>query len=222
MPPPIPVPVRQLIIQRAKQGQSAGLIASSLGLASRTVRRLVQRVRRQGPNALATSYPRRPYSHPPQFRALVEEALQLRRAHPTWGAGLVRVLLRRHYPAASLPAERTLQRWFRRAGLIPAPSGRRSGPSSYCRAPQPHDVWQMDAADQVALQNGTQVCWLRIADECSGAVLETTDFPPGVLERGFSRSGAGRAAPGVSPLGPSLALAPGQRRPLGFDGRPAR
>ena len=108
----------------------------------------------------------------------------MRRQHSTWGAGLVRVLLHRRYPANPIPAERTLQRWFRHAGLLPAPSGRRSGPSSYQRAQQPHDVWQMDAADQVALQNGRQVCWLRIADECSGAVLQTTVFPPGVLARG--------------------------------------
>src|SRR5262249_52226614 len=209
MPHPIPVPVRQVIIQRAEQGQSAGFIARSLGLVARTVRQLLQRLRKQGPNALATSYSGRP--HPPQSRTLIEEAIQLRRAHPTWGAGLVCVLLHRQYPADPLPAQRTLQRWFRRAELIPAPSGRRAGGSSYQRASRPHDVWQMDAADQVALQNGTQVCWLRIADECSGAVLETTVFPPGVLERGFSRSSAGRAAPGLSPLGPSPALAAGQR-----------
>src|SRR5215471_12718799 len=207
MPHPIPLPVRQVIVQRAEQGQSAGLIARSLGLVSRSVRQLLQRLRIQGNNALLTSYPSRAYPHPPQFRALVEEALQLRRAHPTWGAGLVRVMLRRDYPADPIPAERTLQRWFRRAGLIPAPSGRRSGPSSYHRAQQPHDVWQMDAADQVALQNGRQVCWLRIADECSGAVLQTTVFPPGLLARGAGSCGAGRAAPGLSPLGPPPALA---------------
>lgn len=184
MPHPTPMPVRQLIVQRAAQGQCAGLIARCLGLVPRTVRRLVQRLRRQGPKALATSCPSRPYQHSPQFRALIEEALELRRQHPTWGAGLVRVLLHRHYPVDPIPAPRTLQRWFRRAGLSPAPRGRRAGPSSYQRAQQPHDVWQMDAADQVTLQNGRQVCWLRIADECSGAVLQTTVFPPGVLERG--------------------------------------
>jgi hypothetical protein len=207
MPPPIPMPVRQVIVQRTAQGQSAGFIARCLGLVPRSVRRLVQRLRVRGPNALATSYPSRPYPHPPQFHILVDEALQLRRAHPTWGAGLVRVLLHRHYPKAPLPAERTLQRWFQRAGLIPAPSGRRSGLSSYRRAQRPHDVWQMDAADQVALQNGTQVCWLRIADECSGAVLQTTVFPPSVLERGARQSGAGRTASSISPLGLSPALA---------------
>jgi hypothetical protein len=208
MPHPIPLPVRQVIVQRAEQGQSAGLIARCLGLVPRTVRQLLQRLRMQGQNALATSYPSRDYPHSPQFRTLVEEALQLRRAHPTWGAGLVRVLLRRDYPAALIPAERTLQRWFRRAGLIPAPGGRRSEPSSYHRAPQPHEVWQMDAADQVALRNSKQVCWLRIADECSGAVLETAVFPPGVLEHGGGQSGASRVTRGISPLGTAPALSP--------------
>jgi hypothetical protein len=40
---------------------------------------------------------------------VIEEALQMRRAHPTWGAGLVGVLLHRHYPADAVRAERTLQ-----------------------------------------------------------------------------------------------------------------
>ena len=68
MPHPIPLPVRQVIVQRAEQGQSAGLIARSLGLVSRSVRQLLQRLRMQGNNALLTSYPGRVYPHPPQFR----------------------------------------------------------------------------------------------------------------------------------------------------------
>ena len=55
MPHPIPLPVRQVIVQRAEQGQSASLIARSLGLVSRTVRQLLQRLRVQGNNALATA-----------------------------------------------------------------------------------------------------------------------------------------------------------------------
>jgi hypothetical protein len=77
--------VRQVIVQRAEQGQSAGLIARSLGFVSRSLRQLLQRLRIQGKNALLTSYLGRAYPHPPQFRALVEEASQFRRAHPTWG-----------------------------------------------------------------------------------------------------------------------------------------
>ena len=41
MPPPIPVPIRQALWQRARRGQSAPAIASALGLAARTVRHSV-------------------------------------------------------------------------------------------------------------------------------------------------------------------------------------
>ena len=55
----------------------------------------------------------------------MQAALALRREHPIWGAGLIRVMLRRQLPQDAPPAERTLQRWFVRAGLAPAPAGRR-------------------------------------------------------------------------------------------------
>ena len=65
---------------------------------------------------------------PPE--ALVQAALDLRRAHPSWGAGLIRVILRRQFPHQSLPVVRTLQRWWERAGLAPAPAGRRPAAES--------------------------------------------------------------------------------------------
>ena len=37
----------------------------------------------------------------------------------------------------------------------------------------------MDAAEQVPLRTGRRVCWLRIVDECSGAVLGPRFSPPG-------------------------------------------
>src|SRR6516165_45366 len=94
MPHPISLPLRQVVLQRAEQGQDATTIARSLGLVGRTVRHLLRRIRLGGKEAVAASYPSRDYPHTLPFRALVEEALQLRRAHPTWGAGLVCVLLR--------------------------------------------------------------------------------------------------------------------------------
>src|SRR5262249_55120771 len=40
----------------------------------------------------------------------------------------------------------------------------------------PHEVWQMDACEQIPLGNGQRVCWLRGVDECSGAILWTEVF----------------------------------------------
>jgi hypothetical protein len=183
MPRPTPLPLRRVVLQRAQQGQSAALIARALGLVARTVRHLLQRLRAGGEAALAPSYHGPAAPAAPGGPDLSAAALGLRRQHPTWGAGLIRVFLRRDHPQQRPPAERTLQRWFARAGLAAAPSGRRAGRPPR-RAQGPHEVWQMDAADQVALRDGTQVCWLRIVDECSGAVLETAVFPPRLLEHG--------------------------------------
>src|ERR1700730_13987403 len=125
MPHPTPLPLRQVILQRAEQGQSVTTIARSLGLVSRTVRHLLQRIRVQGKDAVAASYHSRACRLTLQCRELGDDAFHLRRERPTWGAGLVCVFLRRQHPEEAVPAERTLQRWFQRAELSPAPSGRR-------------------------------------------------------------------------------------------------
>jgi hypothetical protein len=73
-------------------------------------------------------------------------------------------------------------------------------------ASQAHDIWQMDAVEQLRLGSGDGVCWLRLVDEYSGAVLATTVFPPLPL--------------GPRPAGRRPGPAPPRLRPLG-DARPA-
>ena len=68
-----------------------------------------------------------------------------------------------------------------RAGLSPAPAGRRPAATPR-RATQPHDTWQLDAAEHLTLADGREASWVRITDECSGAVLATAVFPPRGLE----------------------------------------
>ncbi len=82
------------------------------------------------------------------------------------------------YGVRPLPAERTLQRWFRRAGLAPAPPGRRPA-SSERRATAPHEIWEVDAAEEIRLGDGARASWLRVADAFTGAVLHTETFPLG-------------------------------------------
>src|SRR5262249_19649625 len=174
MPQPIATPVRQAIRQRWLVGQDSRTIAWELGLAERTVRRFLRRLRADQTDTLT---PRYAYADPDAPRSPVQQAaLQMRRDHPTWGALLIWVMLSHDFPKKSLPSARTLQRWFARAGLNPAPKGRRPR-SDYQRAAHPHDVWQMDASELVRLGSGQRVCWLRLGDEHTGAVLHTKVFP---------------------------------------------
>jgi transposase InsO family protein len=110
---------------------------------------------------------------------VVEQVCQLRRDHPSWGAELIRVILRDQQHVTTLPCARTLRRHLQRAGLSPAPAGRPPGlpHPQVPRADQPHAGWQTDAAEEIRLHSGQRVCWLRVVDECSGAFLSTVVFP---------------------------------------------
>jgi len=217
MPPPIPVPIRQAIFRLWQQGCGTRQIVASTGLPSPTVRRFLQRFRHRGRDGILPDYrgPAATGAAPPE---VVQAAVRLRRDHPTWGAGLIRVQLLLEAPGQPAASERTLQRWFVRAGLSPAPAGRPPR-VDLNRATSPHETWQMDAKEHIRLYNNDEVSWLRLIDECSGAVLWTAVFPPRDLEPSRPR-GRPRAAPtGLRPLGVARSLPRRQRLALGGPGR---
>jgi transposase len=206
---PTSTPQREVIYQRAGLGHRSNDIADDLGLNRETVRKLIARFRKAGPSSISADYSRCGASQPNRADAeLIEAAIAMRREHPTWGAVIIRVQLAEQHPDRTIPSERVIQRAFVAAKVNPAPAGRRrDGPGR--RAKEPHETWQMDAADQMKLAGGEMASWLRIVDECSGAVLATVVFPPGVLEY---RAGLGD--PGGSP-GSLHAVGPTGANPRG-------
>ena len=83
-------------------------------------------------------------------------ALQCRRDHPTWGAELIHIHLRKSVWSEPVPSTRTLQRWLLRGGLAPAPTGR-PRKDKPIRATMPHDTWQMDAKELIKIGTGELV-----------------------------------------------------------------
>ena len=217
MPRPIPVPIRRAMFRLWQKGYGTRQIAESLGLPCSTVRRLLQRFRLHGTDGLSPDYwhPSVPEAAPSE---LVETAMSLRQEHPTWGAGLIRVQLLLEAPGRPVPSERTLQRWFVRAGLSPAPAGRPPR-TRLDRATAPHETWQMDAKEHIRIKTREEVSWLRLIDECSGAVLWTAVFPPRGLAEGLPRGRAGTAPPGLDSLGLARPLPSRQWLALGLAGR---
>jgi transposase len=152
MPRPHPLPVRETIFRLWQQGQTAPQIAATLRLPGSTVYRFIHRFRRDGSAAIPPTYRHRADDVTPPDA--VRAALDLRREHPTWGAGLIRVQLLLGAPDRPVPTERTLQRWFARNELSPAPAGRKPRAEAG-RAASPHDTWQMDAKERIKLKNTT-------------------------------------------------------------------
>lgn len=152
MPRPTPVPVRQALFRLwQQQGQQTRPIAATLGLPCSTVRRLLGRFRRRGPERITPDY-HRPAVVEAASSEVMQAALRFRREHPSWGAGLIRVEVLQALPGRSVPSERTFQRWFVRADLSPAPAGRRPQ-ADLARATRPHETWQMDAKEHIRIQN---------------------------------------------------------------------
>ncbi len=212
MPAPLPLPLRRRILEQQQRGLPPAAIARQLQLPARTVRALCARFRAGGTGAVEpVSYDRAAAAPSPA----VQQALLLHAQHPSWGAPYLLVQLRQHHPDRhDLPSARTLQRWFARQQLPPAPAGRKPA-QARATARQPHEVWQMDAVEQLALQTGQQVSWLRWVDELTGAVLGTDVFPLRQLRPSAAAGRAAGAAAAISPLGLAPVPAGGQRPALG-------
>src|SRR5437588_10530182 len=121
MPRPIPVPIRRTIIRLWEQGQAPDQIAEALDVPCSTVRRLIRRFRLRGVVGLDPDS-RRASDLVGPASDLEKAVLQSRRAHPTWGAGLIRLHLPQETWGEPVRAVRTLQRWLLRADLAPAPA----------------------------------------------------------------------------------------------------
>jgi hypothetical protein len=184
MPRAVSVPLRQEIVERHQRGEPLPAIAQALSLPYYTVRKIWRYQAHRGD--LKPRYDRCGHPGVRCSRWSYRCALWLKRRHPRWGAGLILALLRERRPLEKLPHERTLQSWFRQAGLNRRRSS--SSPPSPPRATLPHECWQMDAKEQVPLADGSRVCWLTLTDEASGALVSAEVFPPVGLEPGDAYS----------------------------------
>ena len=106
---------------------------------------------------------------------MVRATLFLKRHHPTWGAGRIRVELLTHYDVSCVPAERSMQRWFKEKKLT-EPKERHNEPH-IGRSKAVHNIWQMDAKERFTLLDERQYCYLTVTDEHSGAWLSSIAFP---------------------------------------------
>jgi transposase InsO family protein len=133
----------------------------------------IERWRAEGLAGLADRS-RAPLHHPQAVAAeLLEAALAVRRAHPTWGPVKVRAWLERQRPGRTWPAASTIGARFDREGLTVKRRFRRRAPPGgpLFAADAVNDVWTIDFKGWFRTGDGTRVDPLTLADACSRYLL---------------------------------------------------
>lgn len=207
MPRPIPVAIRQQIVQRHQAGVPLKTIAQELQRPYESVRKVWRLYRREGriePNYAACG-PSGVRAEPRVYRA----ARFLKHGHRRWGAPLICQIIRQKWPDAVVPHPRSLQRWFQQWGLTP-PRRQSSGQARLGRGKAPHNVWEMDSREGIQLASQERVTWLLISDEASGAVLNGAVSPYGTGQPTRGGRSAGASARLFHPLGATESAARGQ------------
>jgi len=179
MPSALSTAKRREIIDRREVGESFASIARSLNVSYGAVRNIYHRFVETG--QLSPAYDRCAHTEVRSDKAIYHAAVEMKRAHPSWGAGLIRVELSDQFDEETLPSVRTLQRWFRRA-RVQTTKPEKSPQPTVTRGKTVHEVWALDAKEQIQLADGSYVSWLTITDEASGAILSATLFPHQTLD----------------------------------------
>lgn len=199
MPAATPVRIRQIIVERRKAGESYASIGRELAMPYITVRKVYQHYQQTG--RLEASYDQCRPKRGESAEAIYQTAIELKRRHSGWGAGLIWVELAELFEEERLPSVRTLQRWFHQAGIVA-----KAKPDTVQRMPvqrgtEAHEVWALDAKEQIQLGDGSYASWLMISDEGSGAILSVTLFPPQVLGTDRSTTRQADDPTSADPLG---------------------
>ncbi len=177
------IAVRERIYELQLSGQPATQISKSLALPLGTVKQLCRRFRQLGKEGIAPSYHNCGQQGGLRLADQKSKFLSLKQAHLSWGAPRLRVeqqLLLQGQDAGDQQAEvlasvRSLNRWYRQAGLTKYRRQTNEVPIGRSRAP--HNIWEVDAKERLTLADGSPACYLTISDEKTGAWLEAPVFP---------------------------------------------
>ena len=113
---------------------------------------------------------------------------------------------------AQAPSIRMLQRLYRSSGL--SRPRRKGGESPIGRSTAPHNIWEVDAKENLFLTDGRPACYLTIGDEHTGAWLEAVVFPPQEYQPSSAQGGPRRAVQDIRAAQQAGQLQGGQRGDL--------
>lgn len=165
---------RQEAIRRWQAGEKKSDISRALEVDYNTLLGWIKRFQSEGLAGLGVRYSgcgRKPAS----TGLVVERAKEMRKAHPDWGGGYIRLNLLRELPGEKVPGERQLQRQLAGAGL----GVRRTKLPSVAAdwATKAFERVQVDAKERLRTRDAKECCYLNFIDEYTGAELDSFVFP---------------------------------------------
>jgi hypothetical protein len=172
---------RESIICQRKSGVSMAEISETLNISYDSVRTMCKRYSESHlPESDLKSVLTPHYSNCGPKREkwssdIVDIVLFTKTEHPRWGAPRLLVDLERQLPGQPLPSIRTVERWFRKNNLSKPP--RQKGEAAIGRSRGVHNIWEVDAKENLTLLDGQEACYLTTVDEKSGALLASPVFP---------------------------------------------
>lgn len=188
--PPLTTAEKERIYAEKLRGRSLPAIAAALGCSLAATRKWWRFARDHGREALREPRPGRGASGVLSHCApkVKEQALTLKRTHPSWGPDRILGELRSDPTLASLhlPSRSRLAVLFHTAcPELVAP--RRPAPTPAARPPTPtavHECWQLDCQEAIALVEGHRASICTIRDPVGAAILASKAFDVTGTQRG--------------------------------------
>lgn len=168
-----PISIRERIVEEKLLGKTLLAISEEQSISYSTVRRIWNRYKEGGFENIKPRYSNCGSKRPKSYR-MYRRSLWLKRFHPSWGAPYILTLIGIKYPSEKLPHVRTVQKWFQSKHYSRPKIQREEQHIEVVK--EVHDCWQIDAKENIRLEDGSKSCYLTTVDVKSGAVLETPVF----------------------------------------------
>lgn len=177
----LPSALRQEIVSLGQSGKTYRQIREQLHVGYATSKNIWYTYQKQAEAGLQPRYANCGSRTKRSAANMYRLVLWLKRLHPSWGAGHMRIGLLSRYDEKLIPSERTMQRWFKEKKLTKPPQqGAQSqiGPSKAV-----HTSWQVDAKENITTLDGKAACYLTLSDEKSGGWLSSMAFAYGRIRQ---------------------------------------
>jgi len=178
MPQAVSMAVRQSIIANYNQGVKVSNLVQTYGVSKATIYELLKRHKAGGEQSLKPQYGNCGKSRPASKDFIYRAVRCMKTWHPNWGAEKIHAEVLYMRGDLKLPHYRTFYRWFHWNEQLRVQPKSTLPTSVHKWAKQLHEIWQVDAKEEMSTADGQKQCWLNITDEFSGMVIDPPVFPP--------------------------------------------